>query len=160
MIVLALYTAIYARLAADNTLVKYLDGPRIYDNYFSGEQQMPFVVIDFADSFSDDAFGSYQVETTVRVSLYASKQPADSTTSSQILMRLYGNVKDVPTNPIQTYYGLHQWAPGNTVPGWASAGGMVYRRTFTEHEETFYHWIQEYTIRSFHPFTADDTTPE
>lgn len=160
MIVLALYSAIYTRLAADNTLVKYLNGSNIYDNYFSADQVMPFVVIDFADSFQDDAFGAYQVETTVRVSLYASKQPADSTTSSQILMRLYGNVADAVTAPPQTFYGLHRWAPGNTVPGWASAGGMVYRRTRQEHEEDYYHWIQEYTIRSYHPFTSDDTTPE
>lgn len=154
MIVVGLYTVIAARLLADSTLVGLLNGNNVFDNYFSADQQMPFIVIDFAQSEMDDAFQANQAEVTVRVSLYASKQSADSATSSAIAQRIYGDsfaqATFVPT------FGLHRWnlSVDPAQQGWHSASAMVWRRDYQEHEADYYHWVSEYTVRLYQVYTA------
>lgn len=149
MILVSIYDEIYSRLTGDSTLMTYITG--VFDNYFSPNQTMPFLVVDFGDAFTDDAFKANQSEVTVRVSLYASKQPASSVTSAAILARVYGNSASFPT--LVPTYGLHRWVSGSSTGGWAITGG-THVRDYQAHEADFYHWIQEFKLRAFQVYTA------
>ena len=157
MIVQQLYNAISTRLQANTSLGALLSNSdagnqsAIYDNFAAGGEKFPYLVIDFADSTSDDAFLVHQAEITVRIHLMMSTRPAETTNSSTILQYIYGT-----PDSSGGYGGLHRWTPSLIEFGsspWQCEGGMVWTGTFTNHSEYHYEWITQWKVRVFNTTT-------
>ena len=149
MIIFQLYNAIANRLALNANLFPSGQTPLlngVFDNFAGSGLNFPFVVVDFADDFEDDAFALNQSEVTVRLNLFTSTWPSSSQPSGNIMQFIYGQ-PDASDG-----YGMHRWVPGASDFGtspWRAEGGFYRTRGYTNHTENAYHWIDEYRIRCY-----------